>query len=262
LTEDKNRSEVDAVIEEVKHELRSLFGKSKEQIRKIGNAFKRSGFKEESICELIKNALKEEITEGLISSRSIELYCPPEWKRKTKPKNEKTSFSKQVEEKPQQQIAVTHAGKSVIMNETSSNTEKYPIGSDGVIQPQEQSKQNGTDTDDNNEEGTGDADLKKGSDEVTPSLTYNTEISIKQPEDSGKDRKKEIFVSHIPMSFERLRKDMEAVFQITKGVGNIWLKVSVDLGTRVVKIEFCGNTQQKNVAMTSTGEGRILNQAN
>jgi hypothetical protein len=127
LIDDRNRCEVDAVINDVKLELRSLFGKSKEQIKKVGNAFKRSGFKEESLCELIKNALKEEITEGLISSRSIELYCPPEWKRKTKPKNEKTSFSKQVEEKPQQQIAVTHAGKSVVMNETSSNTEKYPF---------------------------------------------------------------------------------------------------------------------------------------
>ena len=93
-------------------------------------------------------------------------------------------------------------------------------------------------------------------------MKYNTEISIKQPEDPGEDRKKEIFVSHIPMSFERLRKDMEAVFQITKGVGNVFFKVSVDLRTRVVKIEFCGNKQQKNVAMTSTGEGRILNQAN
>ena len=64
------------------------------------------------------------------------------------------------------------------------------------------------------------------------------------------------------MSFEHLLKDMEAVFQITKGVGNVLFKVSVDLGTRVVKIEFCGNTQQKNVAMISApGEGRILNQA-
>jgi hypothetical protein len=49
-------------------------------------------------------------------------------------------------------------------------------------------------------------------------------------------------------------------FQITKGGGNIFFEVSVDLGTRVVKIEFCGNTQQKNVAMTSTGEG-ILKEA-
>jgi hypothetical protein len=86
-------------------------------------------------------------------------------------------------------------------------------------------------------------------------LNYSTK-------DSEKDKQNEVFDSHIPMSFEHLRKDLEAVFQITKGVGNVWFKVSVDLGTRVVKIEFCGNKQQKNVAMTSTGEGKILNQAN
>ena len=94
-----------------------------ELIKKVGNALKEVVKKEEGICEEIKIALKEEIAEGVISTRTIELHCPPEWKRKTKPKNEKTSFSKQVEEKPQQQIAATQDGKSVIMNETSSNTE-------------------------------------------------------------------------------------------------------------------------------------------
>jgi hypothetical protein len=264
LTDDKNRSEVDAVIEEVKHELRSLFGKSKEQIMKVGNAFKGSGFKEESICELIKNALKEEITEGLISSRSIELHCPPEWKRKTKPKseratsaeqkNEKSSFSKPVED-GQPQIAVTHTGKSVIMN---SNTETYPIGSDGVIQPQDQSKQNGTGTDDNNEEGTGDADSKKESDEVTPSLNYNTEISIKKPEDSEIDTQNKVFDFHFSMLFEELAKDMAAVFKITQGIGKIRFEGRFDLDTGRVTVDFCGHRQQKNDSITSKGDGRIL----
>jgi hypothetical protein len=135
LTDDKNRSEVDAVIEEVKHELGSLFGKSKEQIRKVGNAFKRSGFKEESICELIKNALKEEITEGLISSRSIELHCPPEWKLKTKPKNEKTSFSKQVEEKPQPKIAMTTEGKPVSYDEPTAYAETSTMDDSSFADP-------------------------------------------------------------------------------------------------------------------------------
>jgi hypothetical protein len=47
------------------------------------------------------------------------------------------------------------------MEETSSNTETYPKGSDGVNQPPDQSKQNGTGIDDNNEEGTGVAYSKK-----------------------------------------------------------------------------------------------------
>ncbi len=137
MTDDENRSEVDAVIEGVKLELRSLFGRSKEQIRKVGNAFKKSGFKEESLCELIKNALKEEITEGLISSRSIELHCPPEWKRKTKPKieratsaeqkNEKSSFSKQVEEKPHPKIAMSTEGKPVSYDEPTAYTETSTV---------------------------------------------------------------------------------------------------------------------------------------
>jgi len=135
LTDDKNRSEVDAVIEEVRHELRSLFGRSKEQIRKVGDAFKRSGFKEESICELIKNALKEEITEGLISSRSIELHCPPEWKRKAKPKNEKTSFSKQVEEKPQPKIAMTTEGKPVSYNEPTAYAKTSTVEDSSFADP-------------------------------------------------------------------------------------------------------------------------------
>jgi hypothetical protein len=146
------------------------------------------------------------------------------------------------------------------MNETSGNTETYTKGSDGLDQPHDQLKQNGTRTDDNYEVETGYAESKEES-EVRHSLNGENASASKQLEGSGKAIRKEVFVSHIPMSFEHLRKDIETLFQITKAVGKVWFKVSVDLGTRVVKIEFCGNTQQKNVAMTSTGEGRILNQA-
>ena len=83
---DNEITEVDAVIEEVRRELRSLFVKTDEQIKKVGNVLKKIVKREESICEEIKNALKQEIAEGVISTRTIELYCPPEWKRKTKPK--------------------------------------------------------------------------------------------------------------------------------------------------------------------------------
>ena len=134
----KTDSEVDLVIVQVKQELRSLFVKSEDQIKKVGNALKKVVKKEEGICEEIKIALKEEIAEGVISTRTIELHCPPEWKRKTKPKNEKISFSKQAEEKPQQQIATMQGGKSVIINETSSNTES----ADGVNQPHDEAKHN------------------------------------------------------------------------------------------------------------------------
>ena len=46
-----------------------------------------------------------------------------------------------------------------------------------------------------------------------------------------------MFVSHVPMSFEDLQKDMDTVSQITKKEGNIFFEVLVDLGTQEIKID-------------------------
>jgi len=62
------------------------------------------------------------------------------------------------------------------------------------------------------------------------------------------------------MPFEHLRRDMYAVSQRTNDTGNIFWKLSIDLVTRVAKIEFCGITQQKDAAMVSTGNG-VLKEA-
>jgi hypothetical protein len=64
------------------------------------------------------------------------------------------------------------------------------------------------------------------------------------------------------MPFEALQKDLTAIFRTNNGnVGNIFFKISVDLGKLVAQIECCGITQQKDVTMTSTGKG-ILKEAN
>ncbi|MDQ6863524.1 MAG: hypothetical protein M3044_06845 [Thermoproteota archaeon] len=246
-------SELNVIIAEIKKEFKHFLIKRKELIIKLGTAYEKVVANTESICEEIKNVLRDEIAQKLISSRDIERYCLDKWKTKTKPKNDNLSFSKPVED-GQPRIAVTHTGESVIVNETSSNAETYPKGSDGINQSHDQSKQNGTRTDDNNEEGTGDADSKEES-MVRHSLNGENASASKQLEDSGKAGKKEVFVSHIPMSFEHLRKDMEAVFQITKGVGNVWFHVTFDVGTAKVTLDFCGNKQKENDAMISTGQG-------
>jgi hypothetical protein len=75
------------------------------------------------------------------------------------------------------------------------------------------------------------------------------------------DRKKEMFISHVPLPFESLQKDMGIVSQITNGVSNIFFKISVNLCTHTTEIEFCGITEEKNRMMTSTGKG-ILKEAN
>jgi hypothetical protein len=61
----------------------------------LGRAFQKTVSKPDSICEEIKNTLKEEIAEEIITTRLIEQVCPDEWKRRTRPKkaeNEISSF--------------------------------------------------------------------------------------------------------------------------------------------------------------------------
>jgi hypothetical protein len=120
---DDNRPDLDTIIKEVKQEFKNLLIKRKELITRLGNAFESVVSNPESVCEEIKNCLQEEIADKIISKRDIERYCHDKWKKRTKPKNDKLSFTKHVEEQPlQQQIAATQEGKSVIINETSSNT--------------------------------------------------------------------------------------------------------------------------------------------
>src|SRR5207244_1160655 len=98
---------------------------------------------------------------------------------------------------------------------------------------------------------TGDANSRKESDEVTPSLNYNTEISIKNPEDTEIDKQNKVFDFHFSMLFEELEKDMAAVFKITQGIGKIWFKGRFNLDTGRVAVEFCGHRQQKNDSIIS-----------
>jgi hypothetical protein len=117
--------EVEIAVAEVKQGLRGLFVKSEDFIKRLGNALKKVVTRERDICEEIKNALKEEITEGIISTRAIELHCPPEWrrewKRRTKSESEIFSLSK-----PQSvAVAKTEDGKSV--TETGNASEPGSI---------------------------------------------------------------------------------------------------------------------------------------
>jgi hypothetical protein len=80
--------ELDKIIVDVKIQIRKLSKGYNEQIQRIGNFLKvKKLVKEEDICAEIKNALRDEIKERLVSSDTIERCCPNEWKRKTKPKD-------------------------------------------------------------------------------------------------------------------------------------------------------------------------------
>lgn len=96
--QDYGNAELDEVIRLVKEEFRNIFAKRKDLIIKLGEAFEHRVSNIDDVCEEIKNVLREEIAEGVISYRDIERYCRDEWKKNTKPKkekNDKLSFSRQ-----------------------------------------------------------------------------------------------------------------------------------------------------------------------
>jgi uncharacterized protein YpuA (DUF1002 family) len=66
------KSELNSIIEEVRTELRTILLKRQQLIEKLGSAFEKVIANRESICEEIKNCLKEEISADIISARTIE----------------------------------------------------------------------------------------------------------------------------------------------------------------------------------------------
>jgi hypothetical protein len=82
-----NYSTLDSIIKEVKRDFQSILVKRKELVLKLGNAFEGAVSDPESICEEIKNTLKEEIADKLISARNIEIYClkPTSWQLRRSP---------------------------------------------------------------------------------------------------------------------------------------------------------------------------------
>jgi hypothetical protein len=107
--------ELEKLIKDVKVRIRKYYGGVKEQIERTGNFLKEKKLvREKDICVEIKCYLKEEIEEKIISSDTIERFCPDDWKRKTKPKVSGDPQLRIYEDKnPQEQETVTEANTNV-----------------------------------------------------------------------------------------------------------------------------------------------------
>jgi hypothetical protein len=81
--------QVEDEIENARSELTTVvLAKQKDVIDRMGKALEkiRDGEKRSSICEELKERLREEIARGLISQRTITAHCRSEWKRQDKVK--------------------------------------------------------------------------------------------------------------------------------------------------------------------------------
>ena len=72
-----------------------VLAKQKEVVCRMGEALEkiRKGERRHSICEELKNRLREEIVRRIISEKTIENYCKPEWKDPQKSRSGKKGAS-------------------------------------------------------------------------------------------------------------------------------------------------------------------------
>jgi hypothetical protein len=128
--------ELEALIKDVKVQIRKFYGRIKEQIQRAGIFLKEKKLvKERDICVELKSFLKEEIQEHIISERTIDRCCPDEWKRKTKPKKERQlSFfedKKELEEATITNTAVelpSQSGGTTLLQSVSDTNSAHGVG--------------------------------------------------------------------------------------------------------------------------------------
>lgn len=133
-TWESKQQQLDAVIREVKQEFREWkLVKRGDLVRKLGHAYENVVSDPKDVCEEVKNTLRDEIDERLISTRDIERYCLGKWKKKTKPnagaktENDKLSFSEQQhiaepQKKRKQEVAVQVSGLETVVEPKQSAT--------------------------------------------------------------------------------------------------------------------------------------------
>jgi len=191
----------------------------------------------------IASEIVEELRERV--SKSV-IYAALDERYKTRYRVQNARKRKKEKENKTASLAPTSELKQVIID-TSGHTTQQPV-----------SEPDSSDHYDNNKPQR-QIPVTQGSRSVNTNEPEKVESDTSASQTS-KQNEATRYVSHISMPFERLRRDMYAVSQRTNGIGNIFWKLSIDLATRVAKIEFCGITEQKDITMTSTGKG-ILKEA-
>jgi hypothetical protein len=232
------KSHLDTILEEVKKEFRNLVIKRRELITRLGSAFESVVSNPESVCEEIKNSLQEEIADRIISARDIERYCPDKWKKKTKPKNDKLSFSKPIEQKPQQQIAAANQGESVSYDEPTPYTETSLVDDTSFVAVQK-SPQNRLDKliESDLEDCPNCRDLRVSNQELEEALRKATTLSTADTLYSTADsisngEGHEILNLEFSLPYQAVQQYMAAEFQ--RGKDKVWFSFKIDVKTKKV----------------------------
>jgi hypothetical protein len=282
LIDDKNKSEVDVVVDEVRQGLRGSFGKNEAVKRAEGDKLLKTDVNKglETEVDAIKQKRDEEISacfeaakkklDGLLTSKKKvirDLACELErLGRRTEDiaaeivaelsdceEISKSLIYAYLDDKYKDQAQAQRRKGKKLVPETGTETAtckeqeniipplaiKTSVSGQEVVEAEPETQK----VDSRNAGGI-DTDVSRHS--------VNGEISASKQNEATR------YVSHIPVPFVALQKDLTAINRTNNGkVGNVFFKISVDLGKLVGQIECCGITPQKDVTMISIGKGKL-----
>jgi hypothetical protein len=172
--------------------------------------------------------------------RTIELHCPTEWKRKTKPKqweNEKISFSKQLKEKPQQQIVATNQGKSVIYGEPAPSTETSRVDDAPFVGIQQNERIE--------PECCGHLQrIEELEEAVHKATTLSTAATLHSTKNNTSNGAYEILKLEYSLPYQSVQQYMAAEFK--EGKSKVWFSVEVDVKSKKVASARTGRISEAN----------------
>lgn len=141
--------QIEEEIERARIELTTVvLEKQKSVVLRMGQALEklRKDDRRSGICEELKDRLRGEIARGLISTRTIEAYCKPEWKDPYKSKSgKKGAITKNRSLSAARLAAPFETTAKKLEDETSENQQEHAIlvNTDGTIDPMADDLTNG-----------------------------------------------------------------------------------------------------------------------
>jgi hypothetical protein len=191
-TFDPSEADMEDTIRRIKEHFKVFLLTRELLIKILGYAYAKLVPNRQDICRAIKKALAEEVAAHIISKRQIERYCLDEWKEKTKPKkNDKLSFSLFCGS------SITHESR------TAAHTDE--LTSQGIEGPQHDS------TKDNEEIN------------ILDPFSSSDECSSSEQLEGSREGKNSILTFSFSISVEKLRLQIERVYERVHGKGNIWI---------------------------------------
>jgi hypothetical protein len=225
--------QVEDEIENARSELTNVvLAKQKEVVLRMGEALEkiRKGETRSSICEELKERLREEIARGIIAKRTVESYCKPQWKNQARSQSGRKGAEKK---KNRTESAADSAAE--LEHDKEQEVDAMIVTTDGTLEPDPASAKDGL---------TGQLQQPPPT-TIHPSaeqeITGDAGVSAKQLGVRNSGRVKFGFW----LSFDELHAEMQRRFEEDGAAARVWIGGVIDTSNGNVLSKWVGSDEEE-----------------